>query len=57
MATKSGGNMTENDNMVASTEIEVLKASLAECEGELRWLKGLMVATIGFATYLVWHYS
>lgn len=47
--------MNQNDSREA--EIESLKASLAECEVELRWLKGLLVATLGFTTYVIWHYS
>ena len=49
--------MNHNGNEDATAEIEGLKASLADVEGELRWLKGILVATISFMMYLVWRYS
>jgi len=59
MAINQVGNMTKNDDRDDNTraEIEGLKASLADVEGELRWLKGILVATISFMMYLVWRYS
>lgn len=51
--------MNKNDDRDDNTraEIEGLKASLAEVEGELRWLKGILVTTLSFMMYLVWRYS
>lgn len=41
----------------SKAELENLKASLAEIEEELRWLKRLLVATLGFTACLIWHYG
>ncbi len=40
----------------SSTESEhgSLKVSMAEVEGELRWLKELLAGSLSFMMYLVW---
>ncbi len=51
--------MTNNTNRDDSTwtEIDLLKSQLSEVEGEVRWLKWLLAATLFFLMLLLWRYS
>ena len=51
--------MTENTSREDSAWIEIdrIKNQLSEVEGEVRWLKWLLFATLGFLVLLVWRYA
>ena len=51
--------MTENTRREDSAWIEIdrLKNQLSEVEGEVRWLKWLLVATLGFLILLIWRHA
>lgn len=59
MPIMKGRGMVEKDNVGESLklEIEILKASMAEFEGELQAFKWLLAGIVVFVVGAVWYFS